>query len=252
MKRIALCLVCLMGMTFAFAQTSLQDVVYLKNGSVIRGDIIEMVPNETVRIQTYDGSIFIFSYTDVEKFAKEEGVKYIPQTSINKKSPWVAGIMSYVIPGMGQLYNGEHRKGWIDLGTQAGALAGIFAGAAMLNEAAPYYEYHYEEIIGPDGEILGSEIIDKELIDEGNDILQTVGTVFMISGVVTFYVNWIHSIIDAAKSAKRINAVNGFVMYQFNDRCAFGMQPSLTYERPHYMQGSKPEFSAGMKFKLTF
>lgn len=35
MKRTILFLVCLMGMTFAFAQSSLQDVVSLKNGSII-------------------------------------------------------------------------------------------------------------------------------------------------------------------------------------------------------------------------
>ena len=251
MKRSILFLVCLMSMTFAFAQTKLQDVVYLKNGSIVRGDIIEMVPDETVKVQTFDGSVFVFSYADVEKFAKEEGVIYVPQTALDKKSPWAAGILSYLIPGAGQFYNGENRKGWIDLGTQAGAFVGIMAGAAMVAEGEPYYDYHYTDIIGPDGEITGTEA-NRELVYEGNKALQTIGSVVIIAGAVTFYVNWIHSIVDAAKSAKRINAENGFVMYQFNDRCAFGMQPSLTYERPQYMLGGKPELAAGMKFKLTF
>ena len=74
----------------------------------------------------------------------------------------------------------------------------------------------------------------------------------MIGGTITIYANWLHSIIDAVKSSKRINAENGYVMYQINDRCAFGMQPSIAYERLQYLQGSKPELSAGMKFKLTF
>lgn len=59
MKRTLLFLACLMGMTFAFAQTSLQDVVYLKNGEIIRGEIIEMVPGETVKIMTADGSLIL-------------------------------------------------------------------------------------------------------------------------------------------------------------------------------------------------
>ena len=74
----------------------------------------------------------------------------------------------------------------------------------------------------------------------------------MIGGTITIYANWLHSIVDAVRSSNRINAENGYVMYQLNDRCAFGMQPSIAYERPQYLQGSKPEFSAGMNFKLTF
>ena len=126
----------------------------------------------------------------------------------------------------------------------------MVAGVCMETEGAPLYNYYTTDIIGPDGEVIDVKV-NRELVYEGNKTLQTVGTVLAIGGIVTFYTNWIHSIVDAAKSAKRINADNGFVMYQFNDRCAFGMQPSLTYERPRYMQGSKPELAAGMKFKLT-
>ena len=150
MKRTVLFLVCLMGMTFAFAQTTLQDVVYLKNGSIIRGDIVEMVPNATVKIQTFDGSVFIYPYADVEKFAKEEGVAYIPKTSLDKKSPWAAGIMSYFVPGMGQLYNGESRKGWIDFATQAGAYVGTMAGLFLALENIPMDAMPE---VAPDGEL---------------------------------------------------------------------------------------------------
>ena len=72
MKRTILFLACLMGMTFAFAQSSLQDVVYLKNGSIIRGDIVEYTPNDTVKIMTTDGSVFVYDFAQVEKFAKEQ------------------------------------------------------------------------------------------------------------------------------------------------------------------------------------
>ena len=82
--------------------------------------------------------------------------------------------------------------------------------------------------------------------------LVTSGAIVMLAGMGVVLVNGIHSIVDAAKGSKRYNVDNGFVMYQLNDRCAFGMQPSLTYERPEYMQGCKPELAAGMKFKLTF
>ena len=48
-----------------------EDVVYLKNGSVIRGIIIEQVPNQTLKIQTDGGSIFVYNFSDIEKMTKE-------------------------------------------------------------------------------------------------------------------------------------------------------------------------------------
>ncbi len=54
----------------SFAQ-SLEDVVYLKNGSAIRGVIIEQVPNESLKIQTRDGNVLSYSMVEVEKLTKE-------------------------------------------------------------------------------------------------------------------------------------------------------------------------------------
>ena len=232
MKRTILFLACLMGMTFAFAQTSLQDVVYLKNGSIIRGDIIEYAPNDTVKIMTNDGSVFVYDFAQVEKFAKEQSVGAINKNaySIEKKSPWLSGFLSFCIPGLGQFYNGENRKGWIDLATSLGGFTGMYAGAYMVVRGAEY-DYYY---------------------GEPKDGMVITGTVLMLAGMGTMLANGIHSIVDAAKSSNRINVESGFVMYQFNDRCAFGMQPSIAYECPQYLQGSKPELSAGMNFKLTF
>ena len=47
------------------------EVVYLKNGSVIRGIILEQIPNVQLKIETADGNIFIFKMEEVEKIAKE-------------------------------------------------------------------------------------------------------------------------------------------------------------------------------------
>ena len=232
MKRTILFFVCLMGMTFTFAQSSLQDVVYLKNGSIIRGDIIEYTPNDTVKIMTTDGSVFVYDFAQVEKFAKEQSISTINKNaySVEKKSPWISGFLSFCIPGLGQFYNGENRKGWVDLATSLGGFTGMYAGAYMVLRGAEY-EYYY---------------------GEPKDGMVITGTVLMLAGMGTMLVNGIHSIVDAAKSSNRINVESGFVMYQFNDRCAFGMQPSIAYECPQYLQGSKPELSAGMNFKLTF
>lgn len=47
------------------------DVVYLKNGGVIKGMIIEHTPNVQIKIQTKDGSIFVYKMEEIEKMTKE-------------------------------------------------------------------------------------------------------------------------------------------------------------------------------------
>ncbi len=75
MRKIALMMFLLMGtFTFCLAQ-QIQEVVYLKNGSVIRGTIIEQIPNSSLKIQTNDGSIFAYEMNEVEKITKESSPK---------------------------------------------------------------------------------------------------------------------------------------------------------------------------------
>ena len=50
---------------------ALQDVVYLKNGSIIRGTLLELTPGQMLRIQTADGSLFVYRLDEVERMTKE-------------------------------------------------------------------------------------------------------------------------------------------------------------------------------------
>lgn len=53
------------------ANEELVDVLYLKNGSMIRGKILEFVSGGNVKIQTADGSIFVYKADEVDKIVKE-------------------------------------------------------------------------------------------------------------------------------------------------------------------------------------
>lgn len=53
------------------AQVQQRDVVYLKNGSVIKGIVLEQIPDKTIRIQTSDGSVFVYQMSEVERVVKE-------------------------------------------------------------------------------------------------------------------------------------------------------------------------------------
>jgi len=76
MKKIALLLSVLLLSFVIYAQhNNMIDVVYLKNGSILRGIIIEQVPNELIKLQTADGNIFVFQTSEIEKIVKESAVK---------------------------------------------------------------------------------------------------------------------------------------------------------------------------------
>lgn len=48
-----------------------KEVVYLKIGSIIKGNIIEWIPNESLTIQTADKSIFVCKISDIERVKRE-------------------------------------------------------------------------------------------------------------------------------------------------------------------------------------
>ena len=66
----------------SFAQET-RDVVHLKNGELIYGLILEIIPGSTIKIQTTDGSIFIYDIDKVEKIVKE----YKQESKMKKPLP---------------------------------------------------------------------------------------------------------------------------------------------------------------------
>ena len=73
MKKPILFLIGLLISIIVFSQkVQYEDVVYLKNGSVIRGMIMEQIPGQKLTIKTADRNIFVFKIEDIEKITKEE------------------------------------------------------------------------------------------------------------------------------------------------------------------------------------
>lgn len=90
MKRIfILALVAVIGFAMPAAAQQYQEVVYLKNGSVIKGVVIEQIPGQSVKVQTQDGSIFVYEMSEVDKIVKEDlqQKRVKPATTIREKSP---------------------------------------------------------------------------------------------------------------------------------------------------------------------
>ena len=87
----------------------MNEVVYLKNGGILRGVIIEQVPNTSLKVQMRDKSIIACRYDEVERITKENIYSTDKTTMIRK--PALAWMWSFFFPGAGQIYNGQILKG---------------------------------------------------------------------------------------------------------------------------------------------
>ena len=102
MKKIFALFVFVFISSIMFAQNNYQDVVYLKNGSIIRGVLIEQVPNKSIKIETADKNVFVYQIDEIEKITKEEIIR-------------------------GRRYNAFKRRGYIGLSLGASIPVGDFA-----------------------------------------------------------------------------------------------------------------------------
>lgn len=54
------------------AQSQKEDVIYLKDGGILRGEIIEIENNKTIKIETAGRNIFVVQMSEVERITEEE------------------------------------------------------------------------------------------------------------------------------------------------------------------------------------
>lgn len=70
---------------FALAQTNRQDAVYLRNGSIIRGKVLENVVGKYTRIETVGRNVLVIPESDVERLVLDEPV---PQKERTDRKPY--------------------------------------------------------------------------------------------------------------------------------------------------------------------
>ena len=194
------------------AQTATVDVVELANGSVIRGTIIEQIPNQSIRMQTGDGSIFVFAMSDVVRISREAGAPstavvtpvapppaaapqptygqaaynqpapYRPGVPLGPdgipevKSPSTATLFSVFIVGGGQFYAGETGKGLM-----------LLAAAVVIPYAAATY------------------YVNNTLDCAFGSSCDGSGTGVLYAGYAAGLAIWAYGIYDASDAARRAN-----------------------------------------------
>jgi hypothetical protein len=105
MYRLLFCLCLGLFANFAFAQNAPQeDVVYLKNGGVLRGSILEQTPNASLKIQIIGNNIFVVKMEEVERIVKENAMAQTTLTTQKTapeqpETPFKSGLISTVRVG---------------------------------------------------------------------------------------------------------------------------------------------------------
>lgn len=202
-------LTCLMALMTspALAQQiqQMEDVVHLKNGGLIRGTIIEQIPGESLKIQTRDGNVFVYTMDEIAKISKEPVMRMQRHIGVKKKNPWLAFGLSALITGGGQFYNGQHAKGVAQLG---GVILGF---GLMFSGIEDDYEDIYGDWIDPDG-------------DDGRAAF----------GALLFLGSSLWSMIDAPISANRINRQSqqpsyGHLIELGGSRATLGVDPVVSH-----------------------
>lgn len=69
--------------TTCLAQSQKSAVIYLKNGSIIHGTIINQMPDSIVKIETKDSNVFVYKYSEIEKINSVSPHLNHPSSNVN-------------------------------------------------------------------------------------------------------------------------------------------------------------------------
>lgn len=89
------------------------ETVYLKNGSVIRGTVIEQMPGLSLKVQTKDGSVFVYQMDEVERIAKEQATGFL---SFGSNEIEYTGVDVTIGGGLLAVADGAMGMGGIEVG----------------------------------------------------------------------------------------------------------------------------------------
>lgn len=95
MKQLAIFLFFQLAIINAFSQKT--DVIYLKNGSIIKGRIIQIRPGDNVKFETSDGSIWIFDYADLLKFDNTDALMSFVQETDSVRNRFLIADMGFLV-----------------------------------------------------------------------------------------------------------------------------------------------------------
>ncbi len=233
MKKILAVLFCLSFGLF-LNETFAQDTIVLKTGEEIRAEIKEVSKYEIKykKISFQEGPLFTVPSSDIFMIKYSNGEKEVfnqrqTSQSFSRKEPALSCLFSLLLPGGGQYYNGEYKKGALMTGIWAGSLIGMMACAVNSYDEYDYHNdnYYYDY---DDGE-------------EAGFILFTM----------IYLGNYIWSMIDAPVSAGKINQRN-MLSWNIGDKARLTLKPDLGIQSYHVGSFRSLEPTYGAKVCVNF
>lgn len=148
-----------------------------------------------------------------KKIEEEEETRARIRLKFEQKSSGVAGVLSSVCPGLGQIYNGQIGKASFCLTIIFISLLILTAGAVFQVKGMPTRERPVviEESkpveINEEGVVVDMEAEqEQEEKETTNDKKPATPIVLIVLGTIGITAGWNYSIKDAVKTAKRINS----------------------------------------------
>ena len=188
--------------SFAFAQDAKEDVIYLKNGTVYHGTIIEQIPGVSFKIEILGGSVIVIKADEIEKVTKETKTPETGQHAYTKeelrnsrgRGRAVKGTLGYKDKGgffeaqFTLMYIGTSIKvvggykinqyAMVGLGIGMG---GTYAGATthgIYGDPSPYSGQYFPIFIHYSGDILKKNITPFYELDAGYAFASNIAAYF--------------------------------------------------------------------------
>jgi len=83
MKKLLLLATMLIASFTSYSQ-NIRELVYLKNGEIVKGNLIEFQPDRSLKLETVDGNSMILDYKDIEKISRESDQSSLKTYSLSK------------------------------------------------------------------------------------------------------------------------------------------------------------------------
>ncbi len=206
-----------------------QDIIVLHSGDEIEA-VVQEVSKSEVWYKKYsfqDGpvyslpvsDIFMIKYPNGEKdmFTKQKPVSSL---WVAKKEPGLALLCSLLLPGGGQYYNGQYRKGATM--TMVYAASMIIAFASMEETRDYYGNFEYD--------------------------MSEASAVF----VTAAFGAYLWSVIDAPISANAINRRNGWLSWNLGKNARMSLRPDVNCQTYNMGGYRSTDTSYGAKLSLSF
>jgi TM2 domain-containing membrane protein YozV len=203
-----------------------QDAIIFLNGNEVQAKVTEVTVNEVKyhRFDNPNGPLYTVSKKDIFMIKYENGTKDVindlsikqpvPQsasstqqkiTTDKYRSPGLAFLFSFLMPGGGQYYNHQYVKGGVMTGLWA---AGIVTTAVGVSQDVDCYY-----------DINGNWTC--RYYDDGSNPAAAVGG-------ITIFGSWLWSVIDAPINAAQINRANnltGLLHFEKKDKFSLRIDP---------------------------